>query len=119
MAWYANPSPTFQPAMRLISAITNAYPAVVTTTFDHDFITGTIVRLHIPLWYGMQQADTLHGAITVLTTDTFSIDLDTRLFDVLTIPAPIPWYYYSYPHVIPIGELNSMLTAAVQNVLPY
>ena len=119
MAWYANPSPTFQPAMRLISSITNANPAVITTTFDHDFVTGTVVRLHIPPGYGMEQADTLQGAITVTGTDTFTMPIDTSLFDVLTIPGSIPWYVYSYPHVIPIGELNSLLDAAVQNVLPY
>ena len=117
--WYANPSPAFQPAMRLISSITNANPAVVTTTFDHDYITGTIVRLHIPDGYGMKQADEQAVTIAVTGTDTFTINIDTIRFDALVIPGVFPYYFSRYPLAIPIGELNSILTAAVQNVLPY
>ena len=35
--WNATEDPTYQPAMRVIQAITQANPAIVTTTFDHDY----------------------------------------------------------------------------------
>jgi len=119
--WYANPSPTYQPAMRLISSISKAVLAEIKTTFDHDFVSGTIVRIHMPRTdvYGMPQIDKLSGAITVTGTDTFTMDIDTTLFQALVIPTPIPAHTQSYPYVIPIGQINSILTASVRNVLPY
>lgn len=73
--------PVFQRAMRVIESITNAYPAVVTTTTNHQYITGMIIRLNIPSGYGMQQVNQQQGLITVLTDTTYSIDIDTTLMD--------------------------------------
>lgn len=73
--------PTFQRAMRVISSITRANPAVVTTTTDHQYITGMIVRLNIPKGFGMQQANQLKGEITIIDDTSFSIDIDTSLMD--------------------------------------
>lgn len=118
MAILATQNPVYKPAMRIIDSITNANPAVVTTTFDHNYITGTICRLNIPPGYGMVQANGLYGSITVLSDTTFSIDIDTSYFDVFSAPGSYPQSYQS-AQVTPIGEDNDMLTAAVQNVLPY
>jgi len=115
--FFAVEDPAFQPAMRLVTAITQANPAAVKTSFDHDYRTGDIVRLYVPDGYGMIQADKLKGEITVTGTDTFTIDIDTSAFDALVIPSPLPWYINSTPHVLPVGEINSSLDAAVQNVL--
>ena len=115
----AEQSPTFQRARRLISAITQAAHAQVTTSFDHDYETGDIVRLYVPDGFGMTQADKLQGKITVTGTDTFTIDVDTRAFDVFVIPAPVPWYIAQYPSVLPIGEISANLGAATQNTLPH
>lgn len=115
--YFAFKNPIIQPAMRLISAITNANPAVVTTTFNHLYITGTIVRLDIPFACGMQQANQLTGAINVLSPTTFSISIDTTLFDIFSIPNNVSYLVNTAAQVVPVGELNSQLTAAVQNVL--
>jgi len=117
--FHAVENPTFQRAMRLISAITNANPAQITTTFDHDYETGDIVRLHVPRWFGMRRADKQVGTITVTGTDTFTIDIDTTQFNAFSIPAPVPWYVDSYPSVTPVGEIAANLGGATQNVLPY
>lgn len=113
----ADTDPTFQRAMRLISAITQAKNAQVTTSFDHDYETGDIVRLVIPKWFGMIEADGLVGEITVTDTDKFTIDIDTREFSTFSIPAPVPWYVHIYPHVRPVGEITSKLSSATTNVL--
>jgi hypothetical protein len=59
----------------------------------------------------MPQADGLSSDITVVTPTTFTINLDTTNFDHFITAGSA--------QVIPVGEVNSMLTAATQNVLPY
>lgn len=116
MAILALESPVYQPAMRIISAITNAFPAQVTTTFDHDYISGTIVRLVIPPGFGMRQVDGKKGSIVVTSPTTFTIDLDTTFFDTFVIPTTFP-EDFQHAQVVPVGEENEILTAATRNVL--
>lgn len=117
--YFAYTNPVFQPAMRILQAITIASIASVTTTFNHLYITGTIVRLDIPVGFGMQQANQLTGTINVTGATTFLIDIDTTFFDPLLSFSSWPINATSYPQVVPIGEDNSILTAAVQNTLPH
>lgn len=117
MAIVATARPTFQPAMRIIASITRAYPAGITTTFAHQYVTGMIVRLNIPPRFGMQQANQLYSPIVVTSTTTFTMDIDTTLFDPYVISATFPFSYQS-GQVTPIGEVNSILKAATRNVLP-
>jgi len=112
---YAVMNPVFQPAMRIITAITKAYPAAVTTSFAHNYLTGLIVRLYVPAGYGMLQANFLFGAITVNGPTTFTIDIDTRTFDTYTTPIGSPWYLSKYASVVPVGEINSSVYQATHN----
>jgi hypothetical protein len=118
MAILAYPFPVFQPSMRIISAITTSNPAQVTTTFPHQYIDGTIVRLDIPLGFGMQQANQAFGPILVTSPTTFSIAVDTTQYDAFSAPNTFP-LDAQYAQAVPFAEDNSILTAAVQNVLPY
>jgi hypothetical protein len=118
MAILAIEHPVFQPAMRIISSISNSFPVEVTTTFDHNYITGTIIRLDIPPGYTMQQINQQFGPITVTSDTTFTIPIDTTQYDVFVAPSAYP-YSYQYAQCIPFAEINSILTAATQNVLPY
>lgn len=130
--FYAVEEPTYQPAMRNILSITQAYPAVVTTTFDgtnpgdHLYKTGLIVRLDIPSGYGMEQANSRYSPIIVLSASTFSIDIDTRSMDAFVAPpAPVTIkgkQFTRFPNpaqAVPIGEITEQLINAVKNVLPY
>lgn len=117
MAILANPNPIFQRAMRIISSITQEFPAVVTTTFAHQYKDGMIVRLNIPLGWGMQEANQKQGTIKVLSSTTFSIDIDTTSFDAFVVSMTFP-YSYQYPQSIPVGEISATLSSATQNVLP-
>lgn len=103
--------PAFQPAMRLVTAITQANPAVVTTSFAHQYITGTIVRLDIPSVDGMQQISGITYPITVTGLSTFSVPIDSTNFQAFTNN------YYAL--VIPVGEQTLQFSAATNNVLPY
>lgn len=120
MAIYALRFPVYQPAMRVILSITNSFPAIIVTTIDginpaaNDYITGTIVRLDIPTALGMVQADQKTGIVTVINSTTFSIDIDTTYFDPYVVPG-LP--NRQRGQVVPIGEINSILTASTINVL--
>lgn len=107
-------TPLFQPAMRVISAITNANPAQVTTTFDHNFLSTDICRIRIPDGFGMEQLNGFQGQITVTGATTFTIDIDAINFDAFVVPGSSQ----QYAQVIPIGENNSTLYGATDNTAP-
>lgn len=116
---FSYPFPTFQPAMRIVNSITNAVQALVTTSLDHQYIIGTFVRFYIPNGVGMEQINHQYGVIlTIPTSTTFTVSIDTTNYDPFIIPSPAP-AKYTCAQVVPFAEINSILTAAVQNVLPY
>jgi hypothetical protein len=121
MPSYANPNPIYQPAMRIVSAITNANLVSVTTTFAHQYTTGLIVRLDIPLNFGMQALNQQYGPITVTSATTFTLPVDTSdtgLFEPFAIPALNPGHNYTDAQCVPIGNVNTSLYLATRNVLP-
>jgi hypothetical protein len=115
---YADPNPEFQPAMRLISDISNGNPVTITTSFAHQYNTGLIVRLIIPLNYGMDLLNQAYGPITVTGATTFTMPIDTTTFTPFAAPALNPGHNYTGPQVVPIGNVNSSLYLATMNVLP-
>lgn len=115
MAILAQQYPVFKPAMRIITAITNDYPASITTSFAHGYPTGIIVRVIVPLGYGMEEINEKFGSIIVTGDTTFSIDIDTRYFNVFASPVSPSQYAQS----VPIAEINSTVYHAYTNVLPY
>jgi hypothetical protein len=123
--YYGVQFPTFQRAMRNILSVTQDINALVTTTFDgvnpgnHQYMTGLIVRLNVPNGFGMVQANQLYGPITVVNNTQFTIPIDTTSFDAFVIPPFQPGGFGTPAQVVPIGEVNDILTEATQNVLPY
>jgi hypothetical protein len=123
--YYAVQFPTFQRAMRNILSISQDENALVTTTFDginpgsHQYSTGLIIRLYVPYGFGMVQANELYGPITVINDTQFMVAIDTTNFDTFVIPDYQPGAFGTPAQVVPIGEVNDILTQATQNVLPY
>lgn len=116
---YAVVNPTFQPAMRLISAITQAQNAQVTTTFAHNFQDGLIVRFTIPRADGMIQLNQQVGTVTRINDTTFTVNIDTRTYDAFAIPGMPGAHDFTCAQVVPVGEVNSSIAQATRNVLPY
>jgi hypothetical protein len=114
----AQVKPVFQPAMRVISSITNSAQALVTTTIPHQYDTGMIVRLNLPQGFTMQQVNQKTGIITVINPTSFVVDIDTSLFEPFSSPTSFP-DDRQYAQVTPVGEINSSLSDATRNVLPY
>jgi hypothetical protein len=119
----AAPTPTFtalanppnKPALRFIANVTNANPALVTTTIPHLYASGIIARLYIPQDFGMYQADQLFGAIIVINATQFTIAIDTSTFDVYNNPGN---NLARAAMVVPIGEITADFSSAFTNTLP-
>lgn len=109
----AVPRPIFQPAMRAVTNITNAYPCEVTTSFAHDYFTGDIIRIVIPQGWGMQQINQQASAIVVTGNDTFEMNIDTTNYDVFEDPNN-----GQFAQAIPFAEVNSTVYGATENTLP-
>jgi hypothetical protein len=113
--------------MRIITAITNAYPAVITTQVNHLYTTGMVVRIVIPQADGMQQLNNYLGEIIVTGLDTFTVDVDSTYFDVFTVPVDnwtdpingISIHIDTCAQVLPVGENAYKLDAAMRNTLPH
>jgi hypothetical protein len=98
----------FSPDRIAISNISNANPAVVTTSTNHNLTTGQVVRLHVPIGYGMTALNQVQAIITVLTPTTFSlqetqvpvaVNINTLPFDAfITVSNP-----RNTAEVIPMG----------------
>ncbi len=56
-------------------------------TESNSYIVGQVVKLMIPRSYGMFQADNLQGQILAINGLDFSLDIDSRQFDVFSIPS--------------------------------
>lgn len=110
---YINPNPTFRPQRMFITSITQANPAVITTSVDHNYVTGLIVCLVIPTAAGMSQINNKTVEITVTGDDTFSVAIDSTAFDPYVDPADPN----NCGQVSPVGEINSILTMATKNIL--
>ena len=106
-----------KPAAKLIQSISNTDPLQVTTTTNHEYLTGMIVRLMIPKICGMPEVNEVMGEITVTGLTTFTMQINATGFEPFAIPvAPNP-HDNTCALVVPIGENNNMLTAALRNVL--
>lgn len=114
----------FRPHSSVIAAITQAVSAEVTTYRNHDLIDGTIIRFTISPNCGMQQINNQTAEITVTSPTTFTVPINTITFDPFIIPEDPdnpglpPPQQQPCSFVVPIGERNDMLSAAVQNILP-
>lgn len=75
----------FQPRLRLISDVTTEFKASVTTTTDHGFVSGDVVRILIPQPYGMTLNET--AKISVTGDDTFNTEINT--LDIAPFVAPV------------------------------
>lgn len=83
------------PSSLEITAITQSAPMVITVEINNPasqantYIAGMAVRLFVPQTYGMYQANNLTGTITAISGSTFSLNIDSSLFDAFVIPSGV------------------------------
>lgn len=100
----------FVPNRQDISSITNANPAVVTTTQNHGYQAGLYIRLVYPVTFGMEQLIDQVFLATILSPDSFSIPIDTTTFEPYNSATS-----FQVGQVIPVGEISSTLANAEKN----
>lgn len=101
------PSPVVPPFL-IITAITQSYPMVVTaapsvTYTSSIYVVGQLVRFFVPSSYRMIQANGLTGQILAINGTSYTIDLDSTLFDAFVIPAT---YQPQPASLAPAGSRN-------------
>ena len=111
------PEARFFPRRRWITAITAANPAVVTTSIDHGYSIGDRVTINVPdANFGMTQINGLETVITAVTASTFTTDIDASTFTAFAFPTSAQAAAgISHAHVVPFGEVSTILTAATDN----
>lgn len=81
-------SADFEPERKIVTAITNADSAIVTAG-AHGYTTADIVRINVPLTYGMRLPPD-EVEITVINANSFSINADTSALDAFVVPGGTP-----------------------------
>lgn len=81
------------PSSFVITEITKSNPMVITYTINDlsesfSYVPGQVVRLFVPITYGIFQADNLVGRILSIDEDNnqITVDIDSSLFDTFAIP---------------------------------
>lgn len=95
----------YQPNLFNISAITRGQTTTVTTTVDHNYVVGQLVRLIIPPLFGANQLNEQSGlVISIPASDSvvltiFSLNADPFVAN--------PSARTTQPQILAIGDLNS------------
>jgi len=77
----------FYPKTRYIVNITQAVNAVVTTSVNHGYVAGQLVRINVPnSLNGMTQINGQVVTITAVTASTFTINLNTTGYSAFAFP---------------------------------
>lgn len=99
----------FQPRRRELSAVTNAANALVTTTENHGYSVGQVLRLVVPKDYGMTVEYVIVTVVTVPADDQFTVDLDTSALATYATPSVPP--SFTQAHVVPITGVEDNATS--------
>ncbi len=100
-------SGTYTPAINNLDAVTQANPALVTTEDDHNYVVNQQVQFFIPPQWGMRQLNTLKGyVVTIPTTTTFTVNINTSQFDAFVVPSPPATVVINPAQVSGIGGYN-------------
>lgn len=113
------PAARYSPTRRWITAITTGATTEIQLSVTHAYVAGDIITVHLPdANFGMTQIDGLQGEITAVntTTNTITVDIVSTGFTAFAFPtSAIAAGGITFPHVSPVGEIATQLTAATDN----
>lgn len=109
-----NFQPLYYPRRRVISAISLAANARVTTTVYHGYTVGQEIRLNVPAGCGMPEMNGLQVVVTyVISPFVFETNIDSSAFTAFVFPlaAAVP---FTPAEAVPMGEDTAQaITSAV------
>ena len=114
-----------------IASISNSYPTIVTTNFNHHYVAGMNVSFLIPVQYGANELNGINvQVLSTPTATTLSIDFDTTQTTPFAYPSPLPGAYtpatvfanssgpYLAPLPLPYANQDSFEGVIYNNGLP-
>lgn len=105
------------PEARIITGISVANPAVVTTSVPHGYQIGGKVRLNVPANFGMSQINgQLATIVGIPSANSFTTDINSSSFTAFAFPQQAPAFASSYAQSVPVGEVNASFLSAEANL---
>lgn len=104
----------WQPQSCLITNISQAANAVITTSVNHGYVAGQLVYLAVNPQFGMAQANGKIALIKSVTANTMTVDLDTTSFNAFAFPATTAGPF-DFPNVSNYGSTSSLVLNAYRN----
>jgi hypothetical protein len=77
---------TYTPFVTNITNITNSLQATVTTVETSPYTVGEIVSFRVSTPYGMTQINNLSSTVVEVSSNTFTVDMDTLQFNPFVYP---------------------------------
>lgn len=102
----------YEPSLFFISAITNGITTLVTTTEDHNYVIGQLVRLNIPRANRAIQFNQQTGYVIGIPSSTqVTLDINSTRYDLFqTSTQP------TQPQIVAVGDVNSGNTNSSGNL---
>lgn len=95
----------YQPRVFYISAITTGPTTTITTSTDHDYVIGQLVRLLIPELYGSRQLNEQQAYVISIPSSN-QVTLDLYSVGVTAFVAS-PAFGPTRPQIVAIGDVNT------------
>lgn len=104
----------WQPQSCLITNISRAADAVITTSVDHGYKVGQLIYLAVAPQFGMVQASGKISRIKAVTANTMTIDLDTSSYTAFAFPLTGAGPF-DFPNLSNYGTDSSLVLNAYRN----
>jgi hypothetical protein len=94
----------YKPRQFFISAIMLGFLTTVTTTINHDYCIGQLVRLLIPNGFGSRQLNEMLGFVTSIPAQNqVVLDLNSSNADPFITNVSI----FTQPQIVAVGDINT------------
>ena len=104
----------WQPQSCLITKITQAADAVITTSVDHGYVADQLIYLAVAPQFGMSEAAGKITKIKSVTANTMTVELDTTGFTAFAFPASTAGPF-DFPNLSNYGTDSSLVLNAYRN----
>lgn len=104
----------WQPQSCLITKITQAADAVITTSVDHGYVADQLIYLSVAPQFGMSEAAGKITKIKSVTANTMTVELDTTGYTAFAFPASAAGPF-DFPNLSNYGADSSLVLNAYRN----